>query len=53
MSEIKVYLAMLSTTIDKMLCFLGPHKIKLILNFPNETWDFFDLILESFPDDLY
>ena len=29
MSDIMVYLAMSSTTIDQILCFLGPHKIKM------------------------
>ena len=29
MIDIMVYLAMLSTTIDKILCFLGPHKMKM------------------------
>ena len=28
MSDIRVYLAMFSTTNDKMLCFIGPHKMK-------------------------
>ena len=26
---IMVYLAIFSTTIDKILCFMGPHKIKM------------------------
>ena len=29
MSDIMVYLAMFSTTIDKILWFLGPHKMKM------------------------
>ena len=29
MSGIMVYLAMFSTTIDKILCFMGPHKMKM------------------------
>ena len=29
MSDIMVYLAMFSTTIDKILYFLGPHKMKM------------------------
>ena len=29
MSDIIVYLAMFSTTIDKILCFMGPHKMKM------------------------
>ena len=28
-SDIMVYLAMFSTTIDKILCFSGPHKMKM------------------------
>ena len=28
-SDIKVYLAMFSTTIDKFLCVMGPHKMKM------------------------
>ena len=31
-----VYLAMISTTIDNILCFLGPHEI------PSGSWDFLD-----------
>ena len=29
MSDIMVYLAMFRTTIDNILCFLGPHKMKM------------------------
>ena len=29
MSDIIVYLAMFSTTIDNILCFMGPHTMKL------------------------
>ena len=28
-SDIMVYLAMFSTTIDKILCYLGPNKMKI------------------------
>ena len=45
-SDIMVYLAMFRTTIDKIFCLLGPHKMKMSHYFqsliPSGTWDFFD-----------
>ena len=34
-----VDLAMFSTTIDKILCFMSPHNIKMSHSF---SWNFFD-----------
>ena len=51
MSDIMVYLAMFSTNIDTILCFMGPHKTKMssyvsaldpIWNLgPNKIWGLF------------
>ena len=39
-------LTIFSTTIDKILCFMGPHKMKTSHYFqsciPSATWDYFD-----------
>jgi len=46
MSDIMVYLAMFSTIIDQILCFLVPIRWKWVIIFqsliPSGTWDFFD-----------
>ena len=49
MSNVMVYLVMFVTTIDKILWWFGPHKMKMSHNFsvfdPSGTWDFLKQIV--------
>ena len=42
MSDIIVYLAMFSASIDKILCFVGPHKLKMRDYQLSGNWDVSD-----------